>query len=103
MMKVLKWEIEHSFSHEKENELLENGWEPFACNHNGCDIVFRRPVGYIEVEERVIKNRVFSEPVITKEESFNLDKIEKYEKQENQVSEPEISGNCKNTEDGIEY
>lgn len=102
-MKVLKWEMTHEDCSDeaKTNKLLEEGWEPFAVRNYST--LFRRPVGYIEVEERVIKNRVFSEPVITKEESFNLDKIEKYEKQENQVSEPEISGNCKNTEDGIEY
>lgn len=94
-MKVLKWDITCT-NYRDSNELLENGWEPFAAQDTS--VFFRRPVGYIEVEEKVVKEQ--SKPVVTKELSFNLDKIEKYE---NQVSEPEISGNCKNTEDGIEY
>lgn len=94
-MKVIKWEIARAEEFDSKN-LLENGWEPYAAD--GSIIKFRRPSGYIEVEEKVVKEQ--SKPVVTKELNYNLDHIEKYE---NQVSEPEISGNCKNTEDGIEY
>lgn len=73
-MKVLKWQTAIARGNsENENKLLENKWEPFACD--GQLIIFRRPVGYIEIEEKVVNEQ--TEPVITKEVTFNLDKIEK--------------------------
>lgn len=70
-MKVLKWDIECT-NYRDSNELLENGWEPFAAQNSS--IYFRRPVGYIEVEEKIINDKKTS--VITNKVTFDLDNIE---------------------------
>lgn len=80
-MQVTKWErtdLLHSDG-KTEEDLLKEGWEPFAAAN--CTILFRRPVGYIEVEEKVVKHNgeIKPEQIITKEVSINLDSIKKVE------------------------
>ena len=85
-MQVTKWEMTDSSLTDKTNqELLNEGWEPFAIE-NGCTR-FRRPVGYIEVEEKIVKHNgeIKPEQIITKEVSINLDSIKKVEP-EQQIS-----------------
>lgn len=97
MMKVLKWEMtnEDCTDKEKTNKLLEEGWEPFAVR--GYATLFRRPAGYIEVEEKIIEQE--QKPVVTKTINYNLDKIEKYEEVVGELEQ----GSCHDTEDSIEY
>lgn len=97
MMKVLKWEMERTLSaeNEKREKLLSEGWEPFG-SQNGY-LLLRRPTGYFEVEEKIIKQE--QKPVVTKTINYNLDEIEKYEEV---VGEPE-KNSCHDTEDSIEY
>lgn len=79
-MQIMKWEMIDNI-HEKSNqELLQEGWEPFASDSYGRPL-FRRPVGYIEVEEKVVKEKekIKPEQVITKEVSYNLDEVKKVE------------------------
>lgn len=84
-MQVTKWEMISAASASEKgknrNELLEEGWEPFAAFDLGGGIMFRRPVGYIEVEEKIVKQNgeIKSEQIITKEVSINLDSIKKVE------------------------
>lgn len=84
-MQVTKWEMIDAYSASKNgknrNELLEEGWEPFAAYNSG-GVMFRRPVGYIEVEEKIVKQNgeIKPEQIITKEVTFNLDEIFKSRK-----------------------
>lgn len=82
-MQVTKWEMTAAWHGDKnkENELLKEGWEPFTSSAGQNEVLFRRPVGYIEVEEKVVKHNgeIKPEQIITKEVSINLDSIKKVE------------------------
>lgn len=69
-MKVMKWEIESDFNGNRE-ELLENGWEPFATKGNL--IMFRRPDGYVEIDKPE-KVKVLKWEMTSKSE-FESDKL----------------------------
>lgn len=78
-MKVTKWEMKSEYD-EQSDKLLKEGWEPFAAN--GFITKFRRPTGYVEVEEKIVKHNgeIKPEQIITKEVAFNLDEIFKSKK-----------------------
>lgn len=88
-MQITKWERTDLLTVRKngkdEKSLLEEGWEPFAAADGIMQ--YRRPVGYIEVEEKVVKQNgeIKPEQIITKEVTINLDSIKKVEP-EQQIS-----------------
>lgn len=85
-MQILKWETKDvtCFDTESRKKLESEGWEPLAVNAGNGLFTYRRPVGYIEVEEKVVKHNgeIKPEQIITKEVSFNLDEIFKSRKTE---------------------
>lgn len=101
-MQVTKWEMTDYFrsNGKTEEDLLKEGWEPFATADR--TLLFRRPVGYIEVEERIVqeKGEVKPEQVITKEVSINLDSIKKIEPE--QQTSVEIQKKLDNREFDVE-
>lgn len=82
-MQILKWESKtiDMYNTEEKKKLEAEGWEPFAVDSNSREFVYRRPVGYIEVEEKIVKEheKIKPEQVVTKDVSYNLDTVKKVE------------------------
>lgn len=82
-MQILKWESKDvtCFDTESRKKLESEGWEPLAVNAGNGLFTYRRPVGYIEVEEKIVKEheKIKPEQVVTKDVSYNLDTVKKVE------------------------
>lgn len=81
-MQILKWETKDIWALDKDarKKLEAEGWEPVAvCSQN--ELVYKRPIGYIEVEEKIVKEheKIKPEQVVTKDVSYNLDTVKKVE------------------------
>ena len=81
-MQVVKWETKDVWALDKEQrqKLEAEGWEPVAV-HSQNELLYKRPSGYIEVEEKVVKEKeeIKPEQVITREVSYSLDEVKKVE------------------------